>query len=207
LKKILKTVGLFILPVAVALSLAACGVGRDSADQRAASHPTMSPVIESPAADTVEILRVPNVVGMSRYNAASLLRKAGFRPRETPRGIITNDSKSWQKVVAQRPVAGNRVWTGTVILLDVGFPPPGTFVRVEGSGSATVTWGNLGSTHQATVSLPWEQKVTGDTTIVSVLAQRSSGDGGSIACFIIEEGTIVKRAASSGPYAICSATY
>ena len=155
----------------------------------------------------VPLPRLPDVVGMNRYNAANALRKAGFKPKETPRGTITTDPKTWQRVLTQQPKAGSRVRLGSVVILDVAFPPPGTFIRVEGSGSATVTWGGIGTTHQLTVTLPWEQRVTGDTSILTVLAQRSSGDGGSITCSIIVEGRVVKHATSSGPYAICSATY
>jgi PASTA domain len=150
--------------------------------------------------------KIPDVTGVDRYRAARILEQAGFRARETPTGIRTTDPKTWQKVYEQRPEGGTRADPGTLVILNVAFPPPGTFVRVEGSGSALVTWGGLGSTHQVTVTLPWEQRVTGDDDIVTVVAQRSSGGSGSITCIIIREGRTVKHATSSGPYAVCSAT-
>lgn len=135
---------------------------------------------------------VPDVTGIDRYRAARILERAGFRARETPTGIRTTDPTTWQKVYEQKPRGGKRAAPETLVILNVAFAPPGTFVRVEGFGSALVTWGGLGSTHQATVSLPWEQRVTGDTDIVTIVAQRSSGGSGSITCIIIREGETVK---------------
>jgi hypothetical protein len=77
----------------------------------------------------------------------------------------------------QDPAARKKVPPGTVVILNVAFAPQGTFVKVLGTGTATVTWGGLGSTHQATVSMPWEQRIPiSHDDIVTVFAQRSSGE-------------------------------
>jgi hypothetical protein len=154
-----------------------------------------------------ETIVVPDVVAIDRYRAARLLERLGLRARETPRGITTTNPRTWQKVHDQHPAAGTEVPPGTVIILNVAFAPEGTFVKVEGTGTALVTWGGLGSTHQATVTLPWQRRIPfGDDDIVTVVAQRSGGGGGTIVCQVIREGVVAKRSASSGPYAVCSAT-
>jgi PASTA domain len=153
------------------------------------------------------IPRVPDVVGMNRYNAARYLEKEGWKARETPRGVITADPRSWQRVQDQKPAAGTRADPAqTVVILNVAFPRPGVYVRVEGSGSALVTWGGLGTTRQATVSLPWEQKVPVNEDFVTIVAQRQSGGSGTITCLVIGDGEVWDRATSSGPYAVCTAS-
>jgi hypothetical protein len=82
-------------------------------------------------------------------------------------------------------------------------------VKVDGtSGRAMVTWGNIGATHQATVSLPWRHRVPvdGSFDVVTIVGQRQSGGTGRIVCLVLHNGVIVQRARSSGPYAVCQAS-
>jgi len=80
-------------------------------------------------------------------------------------------------------------------------------VRVIGPGQrALVTWGTIGASHQATVSLNWRRRVRVDPDfdVVSLIAQRKAGGPGRILCQILHNGAVVKRASARGPYAVCS---
>jgi hypothetical protein len=152
------------------------------------------------------IPRVPNVINEKVSSASHTLEQLGYSVKS--RGKVSDQPKD--TVLSQSVPPGKRAIPGeTTIILTVAKPPPGWYVAVFGSGSAMVTWGDIGSTSQETVALPWSTKVSagGAFNVVTVLAQRQSGSSGSITCEIIHNGRIVKKATSSGPYAICTATH
>jgi hypothetical protein len=148
-------------------------------------------------------LRVPDVVGLNRYKAASILEKAGFRATETPNGTTTDDPSTWQNVLKQTPKAGTKAERGSKVILNVAFPTFGVFLKVEGSGFAMVTLDQDGNIRQLTVSLPWqiEDKSSGITVLS---AQKQSGDSSSITCSITVDGKVTKHATSNSPYGICT---
>jgi PASTA domain-containing protein len=169
------------------------------------------PGTEIPSGNTVTLVlaktipTVPNVLGLQADKATRELKDKGYSVR-TKSTISTDPAGS---VLAQSIRGGTKaIPERTTVKLTVAKPPPGYYVRVLGSGSALVTWGDIGTTHQVTVSLPFTTKVpsAGSFNVVTVVAQRSSGDGGSITCQIIHSGRVVKSATSSGAYAVCTAS-
>jgi hypothetical protein len=78
-------------------------------------------------------------------------------------------------------------------------------VKVGGSGRAMVTYGNIGSTSQKTVTLPWSTTISVKSfDVATLLAQRQSGGGGTITCELdTTDGTVLQHSSASGPYAIC----
>ncbi len=161
--------------------------------------------------DTIQVVvsktipAVPNVTGLGVYMASSKLKRLGYSVH-IKKEISTAPEG---RVLSQSVGAGKRaVPPRTTITLTVAKPQPGVFFEVTGAGSALVTIldSNL-STRQATVSLPYETKVAYGQYGISVSAQRQLGDGGSITCTIIDNGRVVKRSTSSGPYSICSLVY
>jgi hypothetical protein len=148
---------------------------------------------------------VPNVVNLSGDKAKRDLEKLGY----TVRTKFQESSAAKGVVLAQSvPAETRKIPERTVIVLTLARPPQGWFVHVEGSGSALVTWGNISGTSQQTVSLPWTAQVhrNGSFDVVTVVAQRQSGDSGSIVCEVIHSGRVVKRSVSSGGYAVCTAS-
>lgn len=148
---------------------------------------------------------VPYVLNEQAKKAAKELRTRGYTVRT--KTAISSQPKG--RVLAQSVPGGKTaIPDQTTIVLTVAKPAPGYFITVLGSGSALVTWGNIGSTHQVTVGLPFTARVStnGSFDVITVLAQRSLGDGGSITCEIIYSGRAVKKSTSSGAYSICSAT-
>ena len=100
---------------------------------------------------------MPNVVRLGVYKATDNLKSAGYTVKV--RRVISSEPEG--RVLSQSVGPGKRlVPSRTTITLTVAKPQPGVFVLVTGSGSAMVTIldGNL-STHQVTVSLPYEVKV------------------------------------------------
>jgi hypothetical protein len=148
---------------------------------------------------------VPNVVGLQVARATRALEDIGFTVRTKQQ--VSSEVKG--TVIAQAPVAGTRLVPGErAVVLTVAKPPQGWYIRVLGSGSALVTWGNIGGTSQQTVALPFSAKVGagGSFNVISVVAQRNAGDSGSITCQIVHTGRVVKQSTSSGAYAVCSAS-
>lgn len=169
------------------------------------------PGTEIPSGNTVTLVlakaipTVPKVLGLQAEKATRELKDKGYSVR-TQSSI---SSAAPGSVIAQSVPGGTKaIPERTTVKLTVAKPPPGYYVRVLGSGSALVTWGDIGTTHQVTVSLPFTTKVPsgGSFNVVTVVAQRSSGDGGSITCQIIHSGRVVKSATSSGAYAVCTAS-
>lgn len=146
---------------------------------------------------------VPNVLNQQGSKATKELEARGYKVKlkqaisTQPKGIVLSQSV---------PAGTQKIPSGAAIVLTVARPQPGLFISVTGSGSALVTWGTNGTTHQVTVPLPFTARVPSGGTygIISMNAQRQLGDSGSITCEIISNGRVVKRATSSGPYSICS---
>jgi hypothetical protein len=149
---------------------------------------------------------VPNVVGLMADRATRELEDLGFTVRTRQQ---VSESESRGTVLSQSVAPGEQVDPGEgAVVLTLAKPPQGWFVRVEGSGSALVTWGNIGGTSQQTVTLPWSVHVDvdGGFDVVTIVAQRNSGSSGSITCEVIHSGRVVERNVSSGPYAVCTAS-
>lgn len=149
---------------------------------------------------------VPNVVGMTADRATRELEDLGFTVRTRQQ---VSESEARGTVLSQSVAPGEQVDPGEeVVVLTLAKPPQGWFVRVEGSGTALVTWGNIGGTSQQTVTLPWSVHVNVDAgfDVVTIVAQRQSGSSGSITCEVIRSGRVVERNVSSGPYAVCTAS-
>ena len=76
-------------------------------------------------------------------------------------------------------------------------------IRVEGRGSALISYGAGGNQSQTTERLPWSTKVSADTVSgIAVVAQRNEGGSGTISCSIISGGSTVASQSSSGAYAV-----
>lgn len=87
----------------------------------AAAAPTTSPTpttAQRPAARAI-----PDVVGLHRQQASSLLARAGLRARVSL--VPVNGAGRVQRVIAQQPAAGTVVPRGSVVTLEVGSRKPG----------------------------------------------------------------------------------
>jgi beta-lactam-binding protein with PASTA domain len=149
---------------------------------------------------------MPDVVGLRVDGARRELTELGLTVRTRRQATFTEKRET---VLVQSIQPGVKVIPAkTTVVLTYAKPPEGWFVRVEGTGTALVTWGNIGGTSQATVSLPWSVHVgtSGSYDVVTVVAQRQSGSSGAITCEVIESGFVEERNVASGPYAVCSAS-
>lgn len=81
--------------------------------------------------------------------------------------------------------------------------------KVSGSANrAMMTYTTPSGVEQATKPLPWQKSLKAEPgTFVSVSAQ-NEGASGKVTCVIVVDGETVKRASSSGAYAVvsCDAT-
>lgn len=151
------------------------------------------------------IPEIPSVVQVPVNRARRELENLGFSVR------IRQQVSALAKgtVISQSVAPGTlAIPERTTVILTTAKPPQGWYIRVEGSGAALVTWGNIEGTSQQTVSLPFSIKVSthGDFDVISVVAQRQSGDSGTIVCEVVHSGRVVKRSPSAGAYAVCSAS-
>lgn len=87
-------------------------------------------------------------------------------------------------------------------------PPPAPIVfRVTGYGTADVTYvkdAKLDQAQENGVALPWRKQVPDDGAVLgyNLIAQRQSGDGGSITCTISRGSDVLVTNTSSGPYSV-----